>query len=91
MPARFSLGQIVGTPAAIEALAASGQTPAEFLSRHVQGDWGDLVEEDKRLNDEAIQEGSRILSSYHTARGVKVWVITESDRSSTCLLLPDDY
>ena len=61
MPARFSLGAVVATPGAIEALANSNQAPAEFLSRHVRGDWGDLDQEDRQLNDEAVNDESRIL------------------------------
>jgi hypothetical protein len=91
MPALFSLGALVATPAAIEAISEGGQTAAEFLDRHAQGDWGDVCEDDKTANDEAIREGSRILSAYRTANGVKLWVITEADRSSTCCLLPSDY
>ena len=91
MTARFSLGQVVATPGAIEALTASGESAAEFLNRHIQGDFGDLDPEDKASNLEALQDGSRILSSYLTAKGVKLWVITEADRASTCLLLPDEY
>ena len=49
---KFPLGQVVATPGALEALRESGQTPAEFLSRHSQGDWGNLSDHDKRLNDE---------------------------------------
>jgi hypothetical protein len=87
----FPLGQLVATPGALEALAASGQTPAEFLARHRAGDWGDLCPEDRRLNDQALREGTRLLSAYRTVKGVKLWVITEADRSSTCLLLPEEY
>jgi hypothetical protein len=81
----------LGIGLALEALAATGQTPAEFLARHLAGDWGDLCPEDRRLNDQALREGSRLLSAYRTARGVKLWVITEANRSSTCLLLPEEY
>lgn len=88
---KFRLGKIVATPGALQALHESGDSPWSFLVRHVQGDWGDLCEEDKRLNDEAIKDGSRILSAYSTAKGQKVWVITEGDRSATTLLLPEDY
>jgi hypothetical protein len=92
MLAKFALGQIVATPGALEALEASKQSAEEFIHRHVQGNFGDdLDPEDKQLNEEAIQDGSRILSAYHTAKGVKVWVITEADRSSTCILLPEEY
>jgi hypothetical protein len=87
----FSLGQTVATPGALDALAASGQSPSEFLNRHVKGDWGHVNEEDKRLNDQALIDGERLLSAYRTNQGVRIWVITEADRSSTCTLLPSDY
>jgi hypothetical protein len=87
----FSLGQVVATPGALEALAASGQSPADFLRRHVVGDWGDVCSEDAKLNDDALNIGERLLSSYRTKQGVKIWAITEADRSSTCLLLPEEY
>lgn len=87
----FPLGQIVATPAALTTLAEAAQVPAEFLNRHVQGDWGEVCADDKALNDEAIKDGSRILSAYRTKLGAKIWIITEADRSSTCILLPDEY
>lgn len=87
----FPLGQIVATPAALETLAEAAQAPAEFLNRHVQGDWGTVSAEDKALNDEAVKDGSRVLSAYRTKLGMKIWIITEADRSSTCILLPDEY
>jgi hypothetical protein len=88
----FPLGQIVATPAALEALEEAGQTPGEFIARHVRGDWGDeLCDEDKELNDLSLKDGSRLLSAYKLKNGTKLWVITEADRSSTCALLPSDY
>ena len=62
-----------------------------FLSRHVTGDWGTVGDEDKKLNDAAVKDGTRILSAYQTSAGEKLWVITEADRSSTTILLPDEY
>ena len=85
------LGQVVATPRALEALQESGQSPADFLGRHSQGDWGEGMCEDKHLNDEAVKEGSRILSAYVTTKGTRLWIITEADRSSTCILLPEEY
>ncbi len=87
----FSLGRLVATPGALEALQRSGQSPTAFLARHVSGDWGDVSAEDKRLNDEAVKDGTRILSAYRTIAGVRIWVITEADRSSSFLLLLDEY
>jgi hypothetical protein len=92
----FVLGQIVATPGALEALEASRQSPSEFLKRHLRREQGDLCDEDHELNEEALQDGSRILSAFKTTKGVKVWVITEAEdgdghRSATTLLLPEEY
>ena len=67
------------------------QELAGMIDRHVSGDWGDLDEFDRQQNDEALKDGGRIFSAYHTSAGTKVWVITEADRSSTTALLPEDY
>ena len=60
----FQLGRVVATPGALEALAEAGQTPWEFLARHARGDWGDVSDDDRQANDEAVQDGSRLLSAY---------------------------
>ncbi len=88
---RFRLGTAVATPGALATLEEAGQTPAELLDRHIRGDWGDLDEEDKQANEDALKHGARILSAYLLSSGEKIWVITEADRSSTCLLRPDEY
>lgn len=69
----------------------AGQDPAELLSRHVTGDWGEIPEEDEKENQLSVEKGFRILSSYVLATGEKVWVITEADRSATTILRPDEY
>ena len=96
IPKQLTLGQIVATPAALEAIEASGQSSADFLRRHASKDWGDLDDDDRRLNDEAINDGSRILSAYHTSDGTKIWIITEAEddsgqRAATTILLPEEY
>ena len=92
MEARFELGRIVATPGALELLAATGADPAELLSRHVRGDWGEVPPEDARENELSVREGFRIVSSYCVGEdGSKIWFITEVDRFSTCILLPQEY
>ena len=94
---KFQLGQIVATPGALGAMEESGEMPMKFLARHVVGDWGDVCENDKAANNNAVaHEGTserqeRVLSAYCTSRGVKLWIITEWDRSATTLLLPEEY
>ena len=79
----FELGRIVATPGALRALQKAEQLPAEFLDRHVTGDWGELDEEDKQENEFSVRNGFRILSAYTTAAGDMIWIITEADRSAT--------
>ena len=87
----FPLGRVVATPGALSALQKAEQQPSEFLDRHVNGDWGDVPEEDKRENEFSVQHGFRILSAYTTTAGDKIWLLTEADRSFTTFLLPEEY
>ena len=89
--ARFSLGRIFATPGALAALAEAAENPDTYVLRHATGDWGDVCAEDAAENELALREGFRLLSSYRTGKGVKLWIITEADRSVTTLLLPDEY
>jgi hypothetical protein len=89
--ATFPLGQLVATPGALQALQESGQSPIDFVARHVAGDWGNVDPEDWQLNDRAVIEGTRILSSYTTLKSKTIWIISEADRSVTTILLPNEY
>ena len=88
MPALFSPGTVVATRGAAE---ISREVLLSALKRHLSGDWGDVSEGDKQLNDEAVKYGDRILSSYRAPDKTKFWIITESDRSVTTFLLPNEY
>ena len=61
------------------------------LQRHLEGDWGDLCEEDRQSNEEALVNGDRLFSSYKFNDDIRVWIITECDRSATTILFPDEY
>ncbi len=86
----FKLGQTVATPGALEAMEQASISPMDLLRRHQRGDWGDLGNEDKQSNDQALSLGDRIFSAYQFDR-IKFWVITECDRSATTILLPEEY
>lgn len=93
---KFNLGQVVATPGAIRIIEESGQTTDFFLIMHAQGRWGHICQEDANLNEEAIRDGSRIMSAYKTLKGDELWVITDAcgmsgKREVTTLLLPEDY
>lgn len=89
--ARFTLGRLFLTPGAIEALEESGQEPSEFLARHVRLERGELCDEDHRENLFSVDKPLRIFSAFKTAKDEKLWVITESDRSATTILMPEEY
>ena len=88
---RFKLGHVVATPGAIDALEKASQSATEFINKHVVLDAGELGEEDQQTNEDAVENGDRILSSHLLKDGTKIWIITEADRSATTLLLPSEY
>ena len=97
---RFVLGNLYNTPGAQDIMQRYQINPLELIKRHVSGDWGDVCPEDAQANEDALKFGSRILSAYvlqpstgedKTLTPVKVWLITEADRSVTTILLPEEY
>ena len=85
----FDLGRKAITPGANAQLH-----PIEILralDRHARGDWGDVCTQDRHANDAAVENGTRLLSAYDSTKGVRFWIITEADRSSTTVLLPEEY
>jgi hypothetical protein len=88
---RFELGLATITPGALELLGSLEVSPTELLERHASGDWGEIPSEDARENELALEHGFRVMSSYPLSGGLRVWVITERDRSLTTILLPAEY
>ena len=87
----FPLGQFVATPGALAALERAKHPPTCFLARHAIGGWGELEPTDVAENEYSVTHGLRLLSSYRTDAGERLWIITEADRSATTLLLPEEY
>ena len=92
----FKPGRLLATPGALEALERSGQNIWTFVTRHLAGDWGTVDADDKAANDEALKDGSRLLSAYVLSTGEKIWIITEAaddygNRAATTVLTPDEY
>jgi hypothetical protein len=86
---RFQLGKLAATPGALKCV--SHEEILAALERHICGDWGNANEDDWVRNNRALFEGTRLLSAYKTDEAVTFWVITEADRSSTTILLPEEY
>lgn len=97
--ARFELGQLCYTPGAQSALEQYQVSPLDLITRHVNGDWGEVCPDDAEANEDALRTGARLLSAFvlsppegsDLSTSVKIWVITEADRSVTTLLLPEEY
>ena len=90
MRAPLPLGKVVATPGALKLLSEMGEDLFGYIARHATGDWGELCGFDRRQNEIALREGLRIFSSYDIPAG-RLWIITESDRSVTTILLPEEY
>ena len=89
-PIPFKLGRIVITRGIDELINGRHEMLIQFLDSHRSFNWGSICEEDKTLNDEATHNGDRIMSQYHF-NDIKIWLITEWDRSVTTFLLPSEY
>jgi hypothetical protein len=92
----FTLGQILATPGALDALERNNVTAFAYIQKHVSGDWGVVGEEDAIANQEALKQGTRLLSAYLLPDENKIWIFTEAadengNRVATTLLLPDEY
>lgn len=99
--AKFQTGELIATQRVSGDMFATPQFSIfcqHSLERHRNGDWGDIPEEDKESNENALNDGDRIFSGYllpdelkETANGSKIWIITEHDRSVTTILYPHEY
>lgn len=88
--AKFKAGTIVITKSADDKLSRLDVIKA--IKRHIDGDFGESEEDSININNENIEKGSgRIMSIYTSSNNIKFWIITESDRSFTTVLLPKDY
>lgn len=85
---RFKAGTIVATVGATM-IATEDQIRA-LVARHLRGDWGDVCPEDAKANEAALKWGKRVMSSYKIGED-RLWVLTEADRASTCVLTPGEY
>ena len=86
------MGKVYGTRGALAAFAgALDEDLNSNPARHANGDWGELDEHDRQANKYALEHGLRVLSAYTLRTGKKIWIITETDRSITTILLPRGY
>lgn len=91
---KFEVGQLVmtcGIADKMQEIDGYKDVVVRCFRRYINGDWGDMCDEDKAMNDSAFKNGDdRIFASYETEFG-KIWIITEWDRSVTTILLPEEY
>lgn len=93
-PPLFELGDVVATPGALRLLEQSGIELVTRVQRHVLGDWSEMAVDDPFQNLLAVEDELRVLSSYRVGReedSSRIWVITEADRSSNCVIPPEGY
>lgn len=88
MARKFRLGQALATIGVLE-LCRYGVDLGPLFDRHASGDWGDADEATRQANEQALQDGGRIMSVYHP-NGRRVWIVSEADRSRTVAMLPHE-
>lgn len=86
---RVSLGKLYITPIVTDCVPTDEVSWAVVMHAHC--DWGEVSEEDWELNDQALENGGRILSVFESTGATRFWIITEADRSATTVLLPLEY
>jgi hypothetical protein len=92
LPCLFRLGSIVATRGALDLLDRAGVNASDLLTKHVTGDWGVVSLMGAAANLRAVGKGSRVMSAYDLGQNhERLWIITESDRSLTTLLMPNEY
>ena len=69
----------------------TGEKPINYIVRHMNLDPGSLGPEDQWANLRAVREGRRVFPAYELRDGIRIWIITEADRSVTTILLPEEY
>ncbi len=88
---RLCLGKVTITAAASAALERTGTEGVLLLARYLHGDWSDVTEQDALQNELALLLGLRVVSRYVIGDGIVIWIITEADRATTTIMLPDGY
>ena len=96
--AKFLLGKLYSTNGVAELQSQEPDFVTHVwrsLERYKRGDWGEMLQGDKKQNELSLAdpEGGRILAAYEHPdhSDWKIWIITESDRSCTTILFPDEY
>jgi len=87
--AKFKMGRLLSTPGV--RLEIPPEDVRDALARHCKGDWGTVCEADREENELSLKEGFRLVSEYLSTSGQRFWIITEADRESTTVLLPEEY
>lgn len=92
---KFQLGELYMTPGVMGWIEPDQQNRLMkihgALQRYVYGDWGSLDSEDIEANNEALEQGMRLMGSYHVGAEEELWIITNGDRSGTTILWPSEY
>lgn len=95
MAKTFEHGQIIMTRSISDKMRDNNFADFVYnsLVRHLNCDWGDLSDEDWDSNERAyVNNDDRLFSAYIDKKtNIKIWIITEYDRTVTTILFPSEY
>ena len=93
------MGQVVVTRSINDLMAAEQKFAVEVtvaLQRYAVKDWGNLSEEDKKVNEDALNypDDLYIMGAYETSQG-RIWIITNRiseilGDNATTVCFPDE-
>jgi hypothetical protein len=86
-----ALSRVAITPGAAEVFDSKIEI-AILLRIYTAGDWGEIDDHDKNVNEQALLNRGRIMGAYDIGPdNTRVWIITDPDWHTTTLLLPSEY
>mgnify|MGYP006877261781 CR=1 FL=1 len=95
----FNMGQVVTTRSINDLMATEQKFAVEVtvaLQRYAVKDWGNLNDEDKQTNEEALKypDDLYVMGAYDTSKG-KIWIITNriskmAGDNATTVCFPDE-
>ena len=64
--------------------------PLPYVQRHVRGDWGEVNEAERQMNDVALEQGAPMTSRFQITPRLYLVVITSDDQRTTDVQLPEE-
>jgi hypothetical protein len=86
-PPRFRHGRVIMSSRVSDLVQQGRLNVQSYLQRHLSGDWGEVSARTLQANEAALRTKEALFSAYAIDSELKLWIITEADRTVTTLLI----